>query len=198
MMEDKIKKFWEWFSKNESMIAPDKITNALVDKLNDMILSMGDYDWEIREGKNKENMLIISPGGDPDLLESTQEIIKLSPNLKKWEFEYYKPAKAWDYRFSIDDGGLTRMIDASDWEYVLLKFPGSNYDIIIKADSLKVLPEKYHFSSLNIILESILGEKKRLELIENIDLVTEFPEEYINQKGSIKFLNDQLSDLEEV
>lgn len=30
MEEDKIKKFWEWFSKNESMIAPGNVSDVLV------------------------------------------------------------------------------------------------------------------------------------------------------------------------
>lgn len=197
-MADNIISFWNWFKENEDDLQPDKITSELINKLDEKILSFGDYNWEIREGSKKSNMLIISPGGNVDLLEETKNIINLSPNLNNWEFCHYKPAKVWDYQFSIEDKGVKRMINASNWEYVLLKFPNGTYDIIIKADSLNVLPKEYHLTSVDIVLESILGEELSLNLIKNIDLVDKFPDEYLNQKGSIQSLKEHIFELEQI
>lgn len=195
-MKENILEFWSWFSHNEAFLVSNRINNELVNKLNEMILSIEDFDWEIREGVKKENMLIISPRGDKKLLEYSKQVIDLSPSLQKWEFQHYKPAKIWDYHFSIIEKEARIMIDASDWEYVLLKFPDGTYDIIVKALTLKAVPKEYHYSALNIALDSILGEKMRIELIGDTEMVEKFPVEYKKSATSIKFLKDQLYQLE--
>jgi hypothetical protein len=192
----KVTEFWNWFKENESKLNSDKITADLIKLLDEKISSIGFENWEIREGFEKDNMLVISPGGDVNLLVDTKYIVALSPELNDWEFYHYKPAKSWDYKFSIEDFDAKRMLDASDWEYVLLKFPDGTYDIIIKADTLKVLPEKYHMIAADIVLESIIGEELSLKLIKDIDFVEEFPNEYSSQNSSIKSLKNHLYELE--
>lgn len=194
IVEDrKIIDFWKWFTDNEKKLESDKITNQLVDELNHRILSLGDFNWEIREGIEKGNMLIISPGGDVSLLKETKKIIELSPALVNWEFYYYKPAKDWDFHFSLEEGNnIKRMINAGDWEYVLLKFPDETYDILIKADNLKFFQENERLVAVDIVLESILGEELSLTLIQNVGLVDSFPSEYYSQKNSIKYLKQHV------
>ena len=200
-MENHIKeihRFWSWFAKNEKLLAPKLITDNLIDVLDKKILSLGDFSWEIRRGEEKENMLIISPGRNLALLAATKNIIELAPDMTFWEFQYFKPAKDWKFRFSIDNGDVKRMLDASDWEYVLLKFPDGTYDIILKAESLNPLPKDYQEDAVEIVLESSIGEKLRLELIKDIEIVNEIPNEYGGKKTSIKFLKDQIYELERI
>lgn len=178
------------------MLAPKIITDNLIDVLDKKILSLGDFSWEIRRGEEKENMLIISPGGNLALLAVTKNIIELAPDMTFWEFQYFKPAKDWKFRFSIDNGDVKRMLDASDWEYVLLKFPDGTYDIILKAESLNSLPKGYQEDAVEIVLESSIGEKLRLELIKDIEIANEIPNEYRGKQTSIKFLKDQIYELE--
>lgn len=197
MVDKNIIEFWDWFTANSSNLNSDKISNMLINELNNRILLLGDYNWEIREGNNKPNMLIISPGGDINLLESTKKIVSLSPALMEWEFYYYKPEKKWNYQFSIeDDDGVKRMVNATDWEYVLLKFDDGTYDIIIKADSLKTLSEQKRLTAVDIVLESILGEEISLLFIKNIEIVEGFSGEYFPKKNTIKFLREHIKELE--
>lgn len=195
-LKGKINIFWNWFSENEKALMPEVITDNLIDTLDRKILSLGDFSWEIREGEEKDNMLVISPGGDLGLLGQTKEIISSAPNSVYWEFQYYKPAKNWEFRFTLDNYDVKRMLDASEWEYVLLKFPDATYDIILKAPSLVSLPKDYQNDAIEIVLESSIGEKLRLELIKDIEIVNEIPNEYDGKQASIKFLKDQIYELE--
>ncbi|MGJ1444678.1 hypothetical protein ACR788_25670, partial [Sphingobacterium siyangense] len=69
-------------------------------------------------------------------------------------------------------------------------------DIIIKAPSLASLPENYRNDAVEIVLESSIGEKLRLELIKDIEIVNEIPNEYWGKQTSIKFLKDQIYERE--
>ncbi|CAM1352208.1 hypothetical protein [Tenacibaculum ascidiaceicola] len=196
---NKINNFWNWFSTNEENLSPEKITNELISELDNKILSLGDFSWEIREGKNKSNLLVISPGGDVDLLKNSLEIIKESPDSSNWEFLHYKPAKDWDFKLSLyNNKGDEEIIDVKDWEYVLLRFEDSTYDIIFKTNSSKTAKRDDINLIGDIVLESILGEELSLNLIKNIDFVNEFDKKYIEQKTSITNLRKHFFKLENI
>lgn len=182
MEEVKIQKFWDWFKMNHSKINPEIITEDMIDALDSKILELGDFAWEIREGKSKPNMLIISPGGDVDLIAQTKMIIEHAFIIDEWEFEYFKPAKDWDYSFYIDD---ERLIDASDWEYVLLKFSDGTFDILIKADNIDSLNDEEQSIAIDITLESCIGEKDYLEKILNYELVNSFEGKHNNKQNKM-------------
>lgn len=193
---NKIKDFWKWFESNKNALKSNKLSNDVLQILNEKILSLGDFNWEVREGREKENMLIISSGGNMDLLPLAKDIINSAPILAEWEFYFYKPAKDWDYKFYIEEFDRKKMIDASSWEYVLLKFPDSTYDIIVKAPSLKVLPKDEQYDIFDIVLDNILGEEISLKLIKNVDIVGTFSNDHINQKGNLKRLKNHIFELE--
>ncbi len=194
MDSKKVKNFWVWFKENNNKLNPEIITNRMIDILDSKILELGDFSWEIREGKSKSNMLIISPGGDIELLDITKQIIDSSGDIPDWEFEYYKPAKDWDYVFSIDETSETKKdIDATKWEYILLKYSDQTFDIIIKADTIKLLNDTEKSIAIDIVLESILGEKKSLELIKNIDIVNDFQEKYLGKQNTITVLSSHIN-----
>ena len=193
----KIIKFWNWFKKNQSALEPESIDDIFINKLDKEILSLGNFSWEIREGNIKPNMLIISPGGDFDLLKETKKVLKLAPSNDNWEFYHYKPSKKWDYKFHFNESsGIKRIVNAEEWEYVLLRFKDGTYDIILKADSLNMIPEDERIIAADIVLESILGEKLSLELIKDIELTNSFTNNYASKKSSIKNLKDHIFKLE--
>ena len=186
----KIQEFWNWFEANSSQINPEKITEEMIDTLDSKILELGDFAWEIREGKTKSNMLVISPGGDIDLLEKTKKIIENAISVDEWEFEYFKPAKEWDYSFYIDD---TTEIDASSWEYVLLKFSDGTFDLLIKAENINSLDDEEQSIAIDIVLESSIGEKNYLERILNYELVSAFEGKYNGKENKITVLPEHFS-----
>lgn len=65
---NKISEFWDWFESQNAELSSDKISETLINELNNKILSLADLNWEVREGVEKTNMLIISAGGDNELV----------------------------------------------------------------------------------------------------------------------------------
>lgn len=191
-----IKEFWNWFALNKDQFIPSKITNEFISQLDNKILSMGDFSWEIREGISKNYMLIISPGGDINLLSRTKEIISFSPDLEDWEFFHYKPEKKWDFKLSLyEEDKVQKIVDVSDWEYVLYKFPDGSFDIIFRAENLINSSDDEKIVIAEIVLESILGEELSLEYIKNIEVLLEFDDVDMQKKSSIKFLKDHFTEL---
>lgn len=191
-----VEKFWIWFEENKGFLMPDKITKLLINKLNEKILELGNFNWEIREGIYKDNMLIISPGGDINLLNLTKEIIQSAPEITGWEFYHYKPSKQWDFKLSLYElFNLKKTLDVKDWEYVLYSFSDGTFDIVLKASNLTSMSENEKNIIIDIVLESILGEEESLNLIKKIDIVNEFGDSEGERKSSIKHLKNHIEQL---
>ena len=104
---DKIEAFWRWFVQNNSFIqnsiqnesAKDRAT--VVEQMNNYILDLGLFTWDL--GLNDENtwFLTISPNGDSELLEISQRIMEDAPTHLDWEFHAIKPAKNWNRIFFV-------------------------------------------------------------------------------------------------
>ncbi|WP_306353661.1 hypothetical protein [Flavobacterium sp. '19STA2R22 D10 B1'] len=194
--ERKINEFWNWFSVNQLNLQSDKISNENISQLNREIMTMGDFNWEVREGNNAKNMLIISPGGDLNLLSSTKRIIELAPEIEDWEFYYYKPSKKWNYRLVLNEEmNVKKILDVKNWEYVLYKFSDGTFDIILKTDNLNELDENQKALIADIVLESILGEEQSLKFIKNVEFVDEFNDLDKSKKNPIKFLQEHFAEL---
>ncbi|MBB6372769.1 hypothetical protein [Chryseobacterium shigense] len=184
-----ISEFWNWFEFHNLELSSDKITNGLIDELNDKILSLADLNWEIREGIEKPNMLIISAGGDNELLPVSKEIIKTAPKLKDWEYCYYKPPKKWDYSLSLKNHiGFDREINVDNWEYVLLRLDDGSFGIVIKADNIDTFKDDEKYTIADIVLENILGDDLSYSLIKNVEIINDFDTNQIKNKNNIKYL----------
>lgn len=188
-----ISEFWNWFEFHNLELSSDKITNALIDELNDKILSLADLNWEIREGIEKPNMLIISAGGDNELLPISKEIIKTAPKLKDWEYCYYKPPKKWDYSLSLKNQiGFDKEINVDNWEYVLLRLDNGLFGIVIKADNIDTFKDDEKYTIADIVLENILGDDLSYSLIKNVEIINDFDTNQIKNKNNIKYLMSHL------
>jgi len=195
-IENKIYNFWEWFRSNNGLLLPKVITNNLIDKLNEKILDIEDFAWEIREGLVKDNMLIISAGSNKDLFSIAKQTIRLAPNIDCWEFYYYKPAVDWNYILSIkDERGFNSTLDVKKWEYVLLKFPDNTFDIIIYAPNILKYSNDDKHTIVDIVLEKILGEDLRYRAIINVEIVNRFEKIHESHKTLITKLGEHLKSL---
>jgi len=191
-----VNNFWTWFKKNKDYLMSDKITKLLIKKLDEEIIRLGNFNWEIREGINEDNMLIISPGGDINLLSITKEIILSAPKIEGWEFYHYKPCKNWDYKLSLHEFfNLKKTLDVKDWEYVLYSFSDGTFDIVLKANNLNSMSENEKYIIIDIVLESILGEEISLKLIKKIDIVDKFEDTEYDRKSSIEYLKNHIEQL---
>lgn len=192
---EKTEKFWKWFDSVKEKLSPEIIDEKMIGILNSKILVLGDFDWEIREGINKANLLIISPGGDLNLIDKAKYIISLAPVYNDWEFYYFKPPKDWDFKLYVEKNGGKEMVDASNWTYVLYEFDNSNYDIAIKAQTIKHLDIDFQYDLIDLVLENILGEEMSLEKIKNVEIVSNFDKDIFPKSNSIRDLKSHLKSL---
>lgn len=194
--EKRINEFWTWFIKYKTYLAPENISDNLISKLDDKILSLGDFSWEIHKGDTEENMLIISPGGDVDLIPETNKVIRLAPKIENWEFRYYKPSKNWDFQLTLyEEDNVKKILDVKDWEYVLYKFRDGTFDIIFKTRNLNSVTKDEQLLIADIVLESIIGEENSLRLIKKIEFVDEFNDVDKQKSNSIKVLKQHFDEL---
>jgi hypothetical protein len=127
--------------------------------------------------------LTISPNGQKNLIAREKEITDKAPSIDNWEFFSYKqPKENWD-KASL---GNNSNISASDWTYVLLKFPDNKFEITVKADNLKLLDLQTKELAVDLVLTNLLGEKRKIDEINFIEIVDDFE----GEKGitQIKFL----------
>lgn len=188
MLHDDIFSFWKWFSHNHQQLKSDGYDPAILEQLDTTISEWG-LSWEIGPGKTKKNSLTISPKTDVELLQLTEKIIADAPSLYNWEYYASKQAKENWYLLNLVKERIS--IDASNWEYMLLKYEDGKTEILIKADNLMHYDESTKELVVEIILINLLGEKTFMQRINYFDTVDSFD----NGKGAteIRHLPDHLT-----
>jgi len=194
----KIRQFWEWFFENCQKFGASFENEELLESLDNWISQLGDFSWEVGPGKAKDNALVISPHGDHDLLQNTKQIIAGAKDCEGWEFYYAKPPKEeeWEliFTFETTEGEMVD-VDASPWEYTLLKYDDGMLEIIIKAPDLRELDESDKQIAAEIVLDGVLGEEVRMRTICRIEVVDEFDRPYRDKAGNIKYLSEHVKSL---
>jgi hypothetical protein len=190
---NKIRQFWEWFSQNCHDFGVSFDNTILLSELDDWISRLGNFSWEIGPGKTKENALVISPNGDIELLQETKEIVKSARDCNGWEYYYAKPPKEWELIFDFETTDETMIeVNASEWQYCLIKYEDGMFEIIIRATDLNGLHDTDKLTAAEITLDGVLGEELRMQTICEIDVVEEFEETYQKKASNIKNLPDHL------
>ncbi|PUZ22960.1 hypothetical protein DCC81_21330 [Chitinophaga parva] len=179
-----VNEFWEWFSANCQNFGQSFDNAYLINELDVWVQRLGGFTWEIGPGKTMENALTISPNGNLELLPYTKEIISMAPKCNGWEYYFAKQPKQWEMIFDFEtESGNTIEIDASRWEYVLLKYEDGLYGVIIKFIQSDQLSDNDKIMAAEIALDGVLGEGKRIQFIDELEFVEEFEDRY-NGKAS--------------
>lgn len=201
MTEQKIKNLWKWFFANE-----EKIRNCIEnesaseqdyisEQLNNLILDMGVFSWEIGPGNSKDWSLIISPNGDKNLLRKSRGIIEKAPELDKWEFHYNRPARDWDRKFVIYDGYMDEQeINASDWNYVCKKAKNGKTELIFEGSNIKHLDKETALIAANMVIVNEIGEETKINKIASVDIVHKLEIEHDSEKSHILNLRQQFNE----
>lgn len=169
--------FWEWFRSICGHFGDRFENRRLVDELDARVAKLGRFSWElgpgVRDGKN--NALVLTPCGDPDLLLETRQVIDVAPECPGWEFYPAKPPKKWQREFTLqDDDGSTIHIDASGARFVLLKYPDGVLDVLLADVNLTALPEGLRQTAGEVLLDGELGEERRMAFVRGVDIVGRF------------------------
>lgn len=201
-IQPKIDSFWKWFVQMEDRIATffseesDVDKETLIEAINNRVLDFGLFAWEISAGTNKRFRLVLSPNGDAQRLALSQSIVAQAPSLRDWEFYYAKPAKQWDYVFSIyDDFMMERSIEAFRWEYVLLEYPDDTLEIKIMASNIQFLDKEAQKAAVDLALTNIVGEEAKVNYLNQVSIVAEFEEEYNNISTPIRDFKEHFDEI---
>lgn len=188
-----VERFWRWFASVAEEFAANLANEQLLEGLDRRVAGLGPVTWEVGPGERKANALVVSPGGDKALLALTRGIVAAAPEIPNWEIHAAKPPKQWDFKFSVDRrNGDAATIDASGWEYVLLRFPDGSYQVELRAPDLMDLDEETRVVAAELAVEGTVGEATRLELIAGIDVLPAFEEDQAHKATNLKHLRDHL------
>ena len=200
MNEEKIEKLWKWFFSNEQKIR-DCIENKsaseqdyIIEQLNNLILDLGMFTWEIGPGINKPWFFTISPNGDKDLIKKSRKIIDSAPDHADWEFNYCKPAKDWDRNFILYDNFMNEQkIDASNWKYVALQNKDGMIKLILEAKNVGHLDSDTAKTAANLVVLNEIGEENKIYRISSVEIVDELDKKHDSRKADIKDLKKQIN-----
>ncbi len=169
-----IREFWTWFARHASEFGNTFENKALLQQLDELVTGLGDFAWEVGPGNTEENSFALSPAGNRELLAVTKAIVDVAPNVPGWEFHSAKPAKRWEPRFELHDAnGEPFEVDATDWHCALLEYADGAHEVLVEAPNLGSLPEDYKRWAAEIALDSLLGERRRLEAIDEVTVIAE-------------------------
>ncbi len=200
-LKEKIKLFWEWFVENEILmkdVVNDDLhddRDFLINAMDNHVLDFGMFTWEIGQESNDLFFFTISPNGNSELLQMSKKIMTKAPGLNTWKFNYAKPAKNWNFQFNVfDDYANEHNIDASEWKFILLPYPGNKVKLIIEAKNIANVDDNTKDSAGNYVLTHTLGEECKINNIAAFEIVSAFENQ--DQSTGISIVNLQKEFLE--
>lgn len=193
--KSEIDAFWLWFIRNSELVVPNCDYAQAVADLDRKVRNLDErLSWEIGPGKEKSWLLAISPNLDKGLLKEAQEIVAAAPELANWEFYSTRQPKEWDYRVELNSDDPNRLIkiDASDWEFVLLRYPDGFREVLLYSGSLPPLSEDERWQAAAIVLECLIGEESVITKIDDFELVSNLEPRFVERKRPLTLLREAL------
>jgi hypothetical protein len=200
--DDTILVFWQWFVKNEDTIKEcieneDSLHRGyVVEQMNELILRMGVLTWDIGLNDDKDWFLTLSPNGNKDMLQVSQQIMDLAPEHMGWLFYASKPAKKWNRQFTVYDNYMDeQFIDASPWHYIIFEEGNGRLELIIEAKNIHQLDSEVAEIAAEQFVVCELGELTRIIHISSIVIVHTLESEYESSKNRVTELKKHLEEI---
>lgn len=177
---NKISSFWEWFEIQEKRIReildderhPER--EELVQMMDNQVLSLGLFTWEMGPDGSSAFYLTISPNGDPELLKLSQSIVEASPALPAWTFYHAKPIKEETIELKLyDEEYNLHFVHAKDWRFDLSPTSNGQVDITIVAKNMKHLDRETQIGAGNLVISSLLGEECHILYVRHVRVTTQ-------------------------
>lgn len=175
----KISSFWEWFETQEKRIRdilndelhPER--EELVQMMDNQVLSLGLFTWEMGPDGSNAFYLTISPNGDPELLRLSKSIVGASPAFPDWTFYYAKPIKEEPIELKLyDEEYNLHFVNAQSWQFGLSLTSSGHVDITIVANNMKHLDQETRIGAGNLVISSLLGEECHILHVRHIHVTT--------------------------
>ena len=189
----RIDEFWLWFREVAPALESNIETPAILKELDTRLRNLNPkLSWEIGPGVFKPCQLVISPNLNRDLRGKAEKIVTGAPVLPAWEFYAARQRKEWQYKLEL--GGDRLPIDASEWTFVLLRYPDGTHEVLLKGKDLPPLSPDERWQAAAITLESILGEEVVLDRVSEFDLVGKLEPRFADRERPIQRLREALAD----
>jgi hypothetical protein len=187
--------FWAWFRRNADRISADPDNPVITGELDRRVSELhGEISWEIGPGLSKSWQLVFSPNLNPDLRVITRDIVRDAPSIDDWEFFSSRRPKQWEYRFELARDNDERVtIDASEWRFILLRYPDGQHEIVLGGSHLPELSESESWQAAAIVLESILGEEMLMNPTVEFRLLRHLPLEMADKARPIQQLSSAIN-----
>jgi len=188
--KEKVACFWNKFRDISEAIVKEPNNSTLINKLDEDVNELGEFDWEYGPSNIKEYYFCLSPNFQKELSPIIEEIISVAPELKDWEFLAYKPKKEWVGEWMmLNDDGEEIIINSEDWECMVYKFQDGTYDLDVKINQDLNTNDKTFENAVDVLLTNVLGEKKYMELVVDVKIVEAFEKENKDQATLVKHLD---------
>ncbi|MEO1653531.1 MAG: hypothetical protein AAFU64_08305 [Bacteroidota bacterium] len=200
MESQKIEALWEWFCQYEQIILDFMEKDALEhrpfisENLDNLVLDLGKFSWEIGPGAEAPWYFCISPNEDQEFFLLSQRIMNEAPSLSSWEFYPSKPAKNWDRQLLVYDDLMNEIeIDAREWHFVAQQKPNGKYHIRLEASKLPLMdPETQREAAHKIILYE-MGEAFKMTQVSEVEITDQLEDAIQGLKAPIGALRPQLN-----
>jgi hypothetical protein len=194
--ETKIEAFWTWFEEVAADLGANLGNDMLLSELDDRVATLGDVSWEVGPGADERYSFVITPDGSKELLGLCDRIVSLAPEVSQWEFHSARPPREWDMRFTLGrEAGRILDVDARTWRYVLFKFADGAFDIIVEQPNLGTADEQDRYAAAVMLIDGILGERRRLQLINEVEPVVVLAAEEAERASKVNVLAKHLASL---
>ena len=169
-----VRRFWAWFVDNSAALEGELERGAggRIEELDSRVRTLHpQLCWELGPGEQALNMFAISPSGDRRLLDLTDAIVSMAPQIEGWEFHAAKPPKQWKDRAREFEYGEVR-IDATDWQYGLTALNEREFfDIVWVAPNFDALRDLDSTAVGEFVLECEVGEREKMSRFDRVEVV---------------------------
>lgn len=174
---DQIEAFWNWFEIHNELLKEVVLadqhskTEFVVQSLNQHVVGMGKIKWEIGNPASGQFNFILSPNGDKDLLKITKKIIDTAPAVESWTFDHAYPATGKPTLQIYDQNMEIHEVDSNPWKVVIVDLPDNHFDLTIAAENLFHLDGDTQIVAVDLILNALLGEERKINHIAGFEIV---------------------------
>ena len=122
----------------------------------------------------------------------SKSIINEAPPIEGWIFYSAKPPKQWKLIFNLLINDEKVQFNATEWKYVLYKYPDNVYDVVIQVPKSYIPYEDYFDQIGDIAITGELGEAFVIEYINEIELVYKFEERAMGKEKDFVYLKTEI------
>jgi len=153
--------------------------------------------WELGPGIQAIFSFALTLNGNIQNIAIADAIICAAPAVANWEMHVGRPPKQWQFNFEMENSRGQRIaISASTWLYSLVGYDdNSSFDVVFIAPDLPAIDRNARWQAGDIAVQGAIGERARIELIGDVDVVESVADDELERMTPIQYLREHLEAL---